>query len=600
LGFVDHHQVTQELLCLMHSRACPKSLGDLCVLCGKALLWLALLLSANPGPALAGEFRLADYAPHADGRSDDTPALARCFAAVAAAGGGTLHISPGDYFVAAETPVPLASQTTVFAYGARFHLPRTLPAKVRLILFAGQDLTDFTWQGGDFRGFCFDPAQQENSWEPQASTRIFSITTSSGGTTRDIHFRDVRADRIAGAVISVGGKSVAKSESDVDTYAQRVQVESCTLLRSGNFMWDYGYLWQLLTWPEDYQPWEVERARRYFRSDFLRGGVTLADGDDRVQFDNRARPLAVSRDAEPNQALTFLGGALPTNLVRGRQYFIVESSAEYVKIAAEPHGQPLRFAGDSGQPLELVHNLSATYLGAYSPTGSGPGKGAVDITCARDVRIAGCQLSALGDTMHVQRCRNVVFTANHILGSRMGAFFLAEFCQNATIAGNLVDGTNGSRVMSVEKSCTDVTITGNTFRNGGRGSWINQPRNFVLTGNVFVNNTTKGEADPRRGRCSYQTGQPVRFPELYFTLHQVDGSYGPVIVRDNIFVLGDAAAAEAVTFAPHGHDLLMTGNVFQGRTTPIRVDPSCTGVDIRDNPGGELLRQPVDFNHGRR
>ena len=73
------------------------------------------------------------------------------------------------------------------------------------------------------------------------------------------------------------------------------------------------------------------------------------------------------------------------------------------------------------------------------------------------------------------------------------------------ISGNTVDGTNGSRVMSVEKSCADVTITGNTFRNGGRGSWINQPTNFVLSGNVFQNNTTKCERDPKRGRKTFVT-----------------------------------------------------------------------------------------------
>ena len=105
--------------------------------------------------------------------------------------------------------------------------------------------------------------------------------------------------------------------------------------------------------------------------------------------------------------------------------------------------------------------------------------------------------------MHIQKCRDVVFANNHILGSRMGAFFLAEYCTNATVTGNTVDGTNGSRVMSVEKSCADVTITGNTFRGGGRGSWINQPTNFVLADNVFVNNTTKCERDPKRGRRSF-------------------------------------------------------------------------------------------------
>lgn len=248
----------------------------------------------------------------------------------------------------------------------------------------------------------------------------------------------------------------------------------------------------------------------------------------------------------------------------------------------------------------LAHNLSATYLSAYAPTGSGPGKGAFDIVGARDVRVTGCQLSALGDTMHIQRCQNIIFANNHILGSRMGAFFLAEYCRNATITGNLVDGTNGSRVVSVEKSCTDVTMIGNTFRNGGRGAWINQPVNFILTGNVFVNNTTKNDPDKRRGRIAYQTGAPGRFPELYFTIYEPGARYGPVIVRDNVFVPGPSAPAEAVTFAPGGHDLQMTGNSFQGKPVSIALDPSCQQTLIRENPGAETVVKPVDFNHGRR
>ncbi len=202
--------------------------------------------------------------------------------------------------------------------------------------------------------------------------------------------------------------------------------------------------------------------------------------------------------------------------------------------------------------------------------------------------------------MHIQGCRNIVFANNQILGSRMGAFFLAEFCQNATITGNLIDGTNGSRVMSVEKSCTDFTITGNTFRNGGRGSWINQPRNFIMTGNVFVNNTTKNEPDMRRGRIAFQTGQPVQFPELYFTLYEPDATYGPVIVRDNIFQLGDSAPADAVTFAPGGHDLQFTGNTFTHKAATIVVDPTCCDSAIRDIPGATTVTRAVDFNHGRR
>jgi hypothetical protein len=543
-----------------------------------------LLLATVVGPLLA---------------ADDTEKLAALFGS-ASEHGGVVTIPPGDYRLDGEKPLPISSNTTVIAHGARFHLPETLGDKARIVLFSGENVSRFTWQGGEFLGHVFDPSQKDNTWEPSANTKCIEITTSREGGTHDILFRDVRSDGIAGAVIGVHGLGRKGSESAVLAYAERVAVESCTLLRSGKFMWDYGCLWQIMTWPEEYESWEVERARRYFLTDKMRDHVQMSDGDDHVRFDNNNDPVPVSRSAEPSEIVTFMGASLPRNLIRGKQYFVVESDEDYIKIADQPGGPPIRFSGSSGAGAGLVHNLSAVYLAAYAPVGSGPGKGAFDISSARDVRVTGCQVSAIGDTMHIQRCQNIVFANNHILGSRMGAFFLAEFCKNATITGNLIDGTNGSRVMSVEKSSEDVTITGNTFRNGGRGSWINQPKNFILQGNVFVNNTTKGESDMRRGRRSYQTGEPVRFPELYFTLHEPNGTYGPVIVRDNIFVLGDAVAPEAVTFAPSGHDIQMTGNTFQNHTTPIVVDPSCTNVVIRDNQGAEFKQTQVDFQHGKR
>ncbi|MCB1207758.1 MAG: right-handed parallel beta-helix repeat-containing protein [Verrucomicrobiales bacterium] len=526
------------------------------------------------------------------GFADDTDKLATLLAK-----GGVVTIPAGDYELDGAVPIAIASDMTVFAYGARFVLPKVLPEKARVVLFAGEDISNFAWHGGEFVGHVFDPAQQENSWEPNANTKGIEITTTREGGTHDILFRDVKANDMAAAVIGVHGKYGKSSESEVEVYADRVAVESCTLLRSGKFMWDYGYLWQIMTWPEAYEPWEVDRAGRYFRTDLIRE-VTMTAGGDQVKLDNTIKPIAVSENDEPSQALTFLGSDLPKNIVRGRQYFVVEATPDFIKIADVPGGTPIRFEGaGSGR---LAFNLSATYLSAYAPTGSGPGKGAFDIVGAREVRVTGCQLSAIGDTMHIQRCKNVVFANNHILGSRMGAFFLAEHCQNATITGNLVDGTNGSRVVSVERSCTDVTMTGNTFRNGGRGAWINQPVNFVMMGNVFVNNTTKNEPDMHRGRISYRTGKPGQFPELYFTIYDPEAVYGPVIVRDNIFIVGDAAPEEVVTFAPHGHDLQFTGNTFQNKPAVIVVDPSCQNAVIEANQGATTVIKPVDFDHGRR
>jgi len=543
---------------------------------------LCILLSSASLPCLA----------------DDTAQIAALFEATALHG-GVVTIPPGDYHLDGTEPVRISSHTTVLAYGARFHLPEQLGDKARIVLFAGQNVSHFTWQGGEFIGHVFDPAQKMNTWEPNVNTKGIEITTTEQEGTHDILFRDVRSDGLAGAVIGVHGLTEKGREGAVLIQAQRVALESCTLLRSGKFMWDYGYLWQILTWPDAYEPWEVARARQYFHTEMIREKVTMMDGDDRVRFENGTDKIPVSQLDEPREALSFMTPNLPKNLVQGRKYFVVESNDAWIKISEAPSGPPITFDGDSSPDTQFAYNLSACYLG-WAPIGAGPGKGSFDVTGAKDVRVTGCQLSALGDTMHIQGCQNIIFSSNHILGSRMGAFFLAEFCQNATVTGNLIDGSNGSRVMSVEKSCTDVTITGNTFRNGGRGNWINQPKNFILQGNVFVNNTTKNEPDMRRGRIAYQTGQPVRFPELYFTVYEEGASYGPVIVRDNVFSLGDSAPEDAVTFAPNGHDLQMTGNVFQNKPANIVVDPSCKEVVIQENLGAEVKSSPVDFNHGRR
>ena len=71
-------------------------------------------------------------------------------------------------------------------------------------------------------------------------------------------------------------------------------------------------------------------------------------------------------------------------------------------------------------------------------------------------------------------------------------------------------------------------------------------------------------------------------------------------MRDNIFILGDSAPREAVTFAPNGHDLQFTGNTFQNKAAIIVVDPSCKNALIESNQGATTVRKPVDFNHGRR
>jgi hypothetical protein len=310
-------------------------------------------------------------------------------------------------------------------------------------------------------------------------------------------------------------------------------------------------------------------------------------GDDRVLFDNRNMIPVSKLDQRGTQSLSFFHDDLPPNITKGRQYFVVDSQPEFIRIAQRPGGEAIRFEGDSGPEARLTYPLFQAHLALYAPKGSGPGKGAIDLVGCENVIVSNCRLSALGDTMHIQKSHGIAFHGNQIIGSRMGAFFLAEFCSNAVITGNTIDGSNGSRVMSVEKSCQDVTIVGNTFRNGGRGSWINQPKNFVLADNVFVNNTTKCEPEPKRGRRGFITGDYEDYSELYFTTHEPGGRYENVTIRGNIFISGDHAS-HAISFEPGGDRLLIADNIFQGKVRSIAPIVDCSDVTFRGNEGIEL------------
>jgi hypothetical protein len=520
--------------------------------------------------------------------ADDTAKLQALFAP-SANGGGIVTIPSGDYHLDGNAPIELHSQTTVWAYGARFHLPEQPGDKARVVLFGGQNIHDFSWFGGHFSGHVFDPGDADNRWEPNANTRALLFTTTTDGRTENLTFRDLTSQGLAGAAVTVLGAEKKGNEREVARFARNVTVENCSLERTGKFMWDYGYLWQITGWPEEYTALERAMAAKYFRHDLVHTEIRMTAGEDKVLFNNKKR-LPVSKVYEGAEAdrgydsVCFFGAVLPSNIVRGKQYFVVESESDFVRIAEKPHGDPIRFASSSGPETTLIAPLFHATLALYAPAGSGPGKGAVDLVGCENVIVRGCRLSALGDTMHIQKSRNITFASNHITGSRMGAFFLAEFCKNATITGNTVDGSNGSRVISVEKSCEDVTIQGNTFRNGGRGSWINQPRNFILADNIFVNNTTKCERDPRRGRRSFLTGDYERYAELYFTTHEAGGRYGNVLVRGNVFTSGPNAE-HAITFKPGGSQIRIVDNIFAGTVRDIPEPLGCEQVIIRDNTG---------------
>ena len=535
-------------------------------------------------------FVLGDYSPVGDGKTDDTPAFRKMFEEIAGQGGGHAVIDAGDYFLKGDRPIPLCSNLTVSAYGARIFLPGELGDRQQIVLFQGTDITDFTWMGGYFKGYCFNPDNAANSWEPNVSTRMIVINTSKDGVTDRITFRDISSDGVAGAVVNVNGftdKRGSAENTDIN-FASNVSVLNCNLMNSGKFMWDYGYLWQIIVFADESTPAQLAMAKKYFRNDLIRENPEMRNGSDKVVFANTGNnPVPTSKADKPDQVLCFYGTQLPDNIIKGKQYFVVESTGEYIKISDTFNGKPIIFKGSSGPGAGLIWNLGAAFYGLYAPTGEGPGKGCIDLVRCRNTFVSGCKISALGDAMHIYNSHNNIFSGNHILGARMGAFFLAEFCKNSTITGNTVDGRNGSRVMTIEESNEDVTVIGNTFRNGGRGGWVNQPKNLIIQGNIFINNTNKGTKAHNSGRRSFKTGGWQAYPEIYFTTYQEGASYGPVVVSNNVFYTSPDAAA-VLNFEKNGVDIRIEGNTFKGSNNEILLDEKNKSIHIDKSQGAKV------------
>ena len=534
-------------------------------------------------------FNLSQFKPNANGKSDDAPAFQKFFEAVSKVGGGTVTIPAGEYYVSGLSSISLPSNTTVFAYGANFHLPKTLGDQARIVVFKGENMTNFTWFGGHFEGYCFDHRNPPNTWEPNVNTRIFVISTSESGKTDHILFRDVSSNKVAGAIVNIEGFKKVHDSPIVENFATNVSVENCTFIDSGKFMWDYGLLWQIIVFSEEYTPSDLAMAKKYFRNDLIRSNLKMNDGDDKILFDNKLNPISISNSNLPKDAVCFFGDKLPENIIKGKQYFIVTSNEQYIQVSDQPKGEPITFKGSaSATQTNLIYNLQDAFYVLYAPIGSGPGKGCIDLVACKNTRITGCKISALGDAMHIHSCHNNIFSNNQILWARMGAFFLAEYSKNSSIIGNTVNGTNGSRIMSIERSNEDVTVIGNTFRNGGRGSWINQPKNLIMQGNIFINNTTKCDPGPWIGRKTFKTGTWESYSEIYFTTYQKGGKYGPVILKDNIFETGPGAAA-AIQFEKNGEDVLVEGNFFKGNTGVINLDADDKTITIGKNFGAKVM-----------
>ena len=528
--------------------------------------------------------RLSDFRPFADGKNNDYEALKRCFLQANGVDDCVIVIEPGKYLIDSEVSIPLASKLSVFATGAEFIFPKFLGNGVHRSMFAGTNVSDLYWFGGSFRGYVYDPLASLSAWEPHACTKGIDLLRTPEGESQNIRFENVRGKDLGGSVITVYG--TFDENTEIRYPVKNVDVKSCSFDNCGKFMWDYGYLWQRITFPEHHSTEEISNAYKYMPPELISGEVSFSEHGE-ICVESMPAPIENESDT-----VCFFGD-VPPELLRGCCYYIksccVRGGLTYLTISLTKGGDAISHFTRTGGACRLFRNLFTVHHNLYAPNGCGTGKGPMDLSVCDAVKVSDCRMSASGDSMHIHRSHNVVFTGNQITGSRMGAFFIAQFCKNVTVSSNTVLGTNGSRVMSVEKSTEDITIIGNTFMGGGRGTWINQPYNIIISDNIFCKNTNKCTPSPKVGRLTPNSGKYEYYPEIYFTTWEKDAPYGAVIMRSNIITTTPYCSA-AVAFHNGGHDIIFESNVLMGDKRDIFVGKKCEMPHMSGNIGvGRLI-----------
>ncbi len=524
------------------------------------------------------EFRLSSFGCPVCGE-DATEIFLACFRAAASCPHPTVIIDSGEYTLSGNTPIPLSSGMTVLAEGAVFRYPRAPLADGEHMLFYGEDVCDLTFRGGRFRGHVYDPLRDDNVWQPHTSAGGIFIRRTPSGEVKNIFISHITAEGLSAPAVYVGG---CRAPSGEPLYAEQIDLRDCNLILCGRFMWDYGYLWQRITFAEQYSAEEVAAAYRFMPSDLISSEISLRDGA--LYAD-----VMPKMDEGERDSVTFFGSEMPKGIVRGKRYFVCNKGAENGLLIAEDEGGTPLSLTVFPKGVRLFRNLYRAYHDLFAPIGNPSHlKGAFDLTLCRHATVSGCRVSAAGDSMHILECENVVFANNQIIGSRMGAFYIGFFCNNVTVTGNTVYGTNGSRVLSIERSTKNVTVTGNTFMGGGRGLWINQPENLIISDNIMTDNTQKCTPDIAIGRLCHTTGDFEEYPEIYITRWQEGARWGNVIIRSNIIRAGERAEA-VFSFHPGGHDILVLDNMVIGGSRNIHVADGCEMPVFRGNTGlGEI------------
>ena len=515
-------------------------------------------------------FHLADFLENS---AED--ALRACFATARKVNAPVkIVIAPGEYTLAPFEPIELFSDLTVEAEGAKFLWPQQWTGAVHRDMFKGVDICNFSWKGGFFAGHVFDVPPAVPTWAPECCARCIVIETSADGRTENLHFENIAGLDCSGSVVSVYGYL----HSNAQNRANNITVRNCRFQRCGKFMWDYGYLWEKLVFSEYFTPEEAALGERY-ASPENRSGEVRFHGD-YITVD--AMPAFKKEERHPFDTIAFYGSNLPLEIQRGKCYFIIGEDNGKVYFSDVPGGKPFKTSVAVHGGMYLFRNLFSVFHWGYAPENQGPGKGSLDLVCCNNLNVSDCELGANGDAMHIHTSSDVVFCRNLIRSARMGAFFLAFNCDHAEIFDNTVYGTNGSRVLTIERGCREVNIHNNIFTGGGRGCWFNQNDNIIIEDNIFKDNVQKGIQQIGVGRRSPFSGAFEQYPEIYFT-HALK-SYSNIIMRNNLIESTVNNTQPAVLFEKNGTGIVFENNTLEGTSREVAIEGNAE-VQYSSNSG---------------
>ena len=266
-------------------------------------------------------------------KDDIESAFRECFAAAQKAGTPVkIVIAPGEYTFAPQTPIGLFSGLTVEAEGARFIWQQHWTGPVHRIMFYGENICNFTWDGGRFEGYVYDVPPAVSTWAPECCARCIVIETTPGGKTENLCFRNIEGENCSGSVVSVYGAMWHPEK----TRARNIEVCSCRFKRCGKFMWDYGYLWEKLVFADLFTPAEVALGERYAAPEHRSGEVRFYGDHICVE----KMPPFKKEERHPFDTIAFYGENLPPEIRRGKCYFILDMEDGKITFSDIPGGEP--------------------------------------------------------------------------------------------------------------------------------------------------------------------------------------------------------------------------------------------------------------------